>query len=127
MDRFFSRASQERSLYEAQIPLMQNDPKDRHVLALAVASESEMLVTENKKDFPDSSTQDLKVQVLSSDEFLQHLLKIDAQKVIFALQKRAAELKNPPYTFEEFLDKMAQFAPITVNIIKAELNSQAPG
>lgn len=39
--------------YEPLIQLMQNDPKDRHVLAVAVRSKSELIVTYNKKDFPE--------------------------------------------------------------------------
>ncbi|WP_206069184.1 PIN domain-containing protein [Kocuria sp. KD4] len=38
--------------YESLVPAMTNDPKDRHVLAAAVRSRAELIVTSNQKDFP---------------------------------------------------------------------------
>jgi hypothetical protein len=38
-------------VYRALIDRMPNHPKDRHVLAAAVAIEADFLVTENRKDF----------------------------------------------------------------------------
>src|SRR5262245_19540423 len=49
MNRFFPRAMT--SEYEGLAPQMQADPKDQHVLAAAVHSGSDVLVTDNVKDF----------------------------------------------------------------------------
>jgi predicted nucleic acid-binding protein len=38
--------------YERVVESMTNDPKDRHVLAAAVVSEAQVIVTANLKDFP---------------------------------------------------------------------------
>ena len=38
--------------YEPFVPLMTNDPKDRHVIAAAVKSDTKLIVTYNAKDFP---------------------------------------------------------------------------
>lgn len=41
--------------YEPLIDLMQNEPKDRHVLAAAVSSGTKLIVTYNGKHFPDEA------------------------------------------------------------------------
>jgi predicted nucleic acid-binding protein len=41
--------------YEELIPSMTNNEKDRHVLAAAVRSNSEVIVTYNRKDFPQAA------------------------------------------------------------------------
>lgn len=43
--------------YELLIPSMTNDPKDRHILAAAVKSKANVIVTFNLKDFPPESLQ----------------------------------------------------------------------
>lgn len=41
--------------FEKLVDVMTNDPEDRHVLATAVRSHSELIVTCNKKHFPETS------------------------------------------------------------------------
>src|SRR5262245_45749695 len=54
------------------IPSMPINTKDRHVLAAAVASGSEIIVTQNLKDFPQHLLKPLEVEALSADDFLIH-------------------------------------------------------
>lgn len=49
--------------YESLLGSMTNDPKDRHVLAAAVAGRADVLVTENLKDFPPVSVAHLGITV----------------------------------------------------------------
>jgi PIN domain len=53
---------------------MTNHPKDRHVLAAAVASGSQFVVTANLKDFRPQDTRPRGVTALSPDAFLVRLL-----------------------------------------------------
>lgn len=56
--------------YEDLIPVMKNHPKDRHVLAAAVADNVDMIVTSNTKDFPRETCEKYDIEVVSPDEFL---------------------------------------------------------
>lgn len=54
---------------------MTNDPKDRHVLAAAVAASATVIITDNSKDFPERSLAPFSVRALTADEFLSELLQ----------------------------------------------------
>jgi predicted nucleic acid-binding protein len=60
--------------YDSLIPQLQNDPKDRHVLATALVTGAKIIVTPNLKDFPEQILQTLGVQAISPDEFWWHYL-----------------------------------------------------
>ena len=55
--------------YEPLIESMTNDPKDRHVLAAAVRSKSELIVTYNKRDFPKESFSPWSIEVRGPSTF----------------------------------------------------------
>lgn len=69
---------------------MRNDPKDRHVLAAAVAGHAEHIVTENLKDFPDEATAPYNVRTIPPDTFLMMLLQQDGNGMMEAFQSYAA-------------------------------------
>lgn len=54
---------------------MTNHPKDRHVLAAAVATGTPFVITANLKDFRPQDTHSHGVEALSADDFLTKLLK----------------------------------------------------
>lgn len=56
--------------YEALVPVMTNDPKDRHVLAAAVRADAAVIVTNNIKDFPLSALDPYDLDAVSPDDFL---------------------------------------------------------
>jgi predicted nucleic acid-binding protein len=75
VDRMIARLSEafeeaRISGYEDLIPAMQNHPKDRHVLAAAVADNVDMIVTHNVRDFPKAACDKYEIEVLSPDDFL---------------------------------------------------------
>ncbi len=49
---------------------MTNDPKDRHVLAAAVMSQSQIIVTDNLRDFPGEALAPFNLESYSADQFL---------------------------------------------------------
>lgn len=83
--------------YEPLIPLMTNDPKDRHVLAAAVRIKADVIVTFNLKDFSSESLQAWGIKAQHPDEFLLDLFSdcgIDIGVEI--IKQQVADLKNPP-------------------------------
>jgi predicted nucleic acid-binding protein len=67
--------------YERQ---MTNDPKDRHVLAAAVAVSATVVITGNTKDFARADTTPWGVRALTADEFLVEQLDVDTVDAVTA-------------------------------------------
>ncbi len=108
--------------YEVLVPAMPTpDPNDRHVLAAAVRSASQVIVTSNLKDFPTDALVPLGVDAQSPDTFLLHQCNLDAQLSSQILRDQAAEKNRPPLTPEEILDRLANNAPEFAASIRALL------
>lgn len=86
---------------------MSNDPKDRHVLAAAVVSEAQTIVTLNVKDFRAASVEPYGIQVQHPDEFLLGLFGLNPDLAVSIIRDQAAALKRPPLTAAEVLDRLA--------------------
>ena len=69
----FEEAAVDPAEIERLEPAMTNDPKDRHVLAAAVAADSELIVTFNLGDFPPDTCEPVGVEAIHPDEFLLDL------------------------------------------------------
>lgn len=79
------------------------DKDDRHVLAVAIRSEADIIVTFNKKDFPGKALKSYGIDVQAPDEFVMNLLKINILRVLESLNRLVDALKNPPQTHEQVL------------------------
>jgi predicted nucleic acid-binding protein len=84
--------------YEAMISDMANDPKDRHVLAAAVRGGTEVLVTENLRDFPADAVRPYGIEVISQDAFLLELLDVRPADVLGALRAKPPAIAASPAT-----------------------------
>jgi predicted nucleic acid-binding protein len=76
-------------------PRMTNDSKDRHVLAAAVASPAEAVVTFNIRDFPAHACAPYDIDVLHPDQFLIDLHDLDDEVVQAEISAQAAALRRP--------------------------------
>ncbi len=103
------------------IPSMPVNEKDRHVLAAAVASNSEIIVTQNLKDFPPHLLEPLQIEALSPDDFLVHQFSLDQETVIDVLKAQVSTLTRPPLTMLEMLVKLEKQTPNFVRIIRRSL------
>lgn len=80
------------------------DPKDRHVLAAAIRCNAAVIVTTNLRHFPDEVLQPLGIAAQHPDEFIMHLIDLDADAVCHAIKTIRERLKNPAYTARDLLD-----------------------
>ncbi|EJC84111.1 hypothetical protein Rleg4DRAFT_5905 [Rhizobium leguminosarum bv. trifolii WSM2297] len=105
MEEAFPEANAE--AWEEIEPAMQNDPKDRHVVAAAVA-EATIIVTSNIRDFgnlPDG------IIALTPDEFLTEIFARNETKVLRALAMQAAAYRRPTLTASELIGRLALTSP----------------
>lgn len=83
-----------------------SDPEDRHVLAAAVKTGAQAIVTFNLRDFPPDALTPWDVAAKHPDEFVVDLLDIDAERVLQVVRAQAAALRNPPRSVHELLEKL---------------------
>ena len=81
------------------------DPDDRHVLALAIKSESKYIVTANLKDFPQEKLDGHSITATSPDDFIDFLYNKQKFNVLIidALAKQRGRLKKPSLNVDEFI------------------------
>lgn len=71
------------------------DPSDRHVLAVAIVSDSEVIVTDNVSDFPPHAVAPHGIEVQTADEFVYDLISQDLATVAQVVTDQAASLRSP--------------------------------
>lgn len=79
------------------------DEGDRHVLSAAIRCGAQIIVTENKKDFPLDVLEGFDLEALTADEFIVEtfdLFQMDALRVIREVRLR---LKDPAFEPSEFI------------------------
>ncbi len=96
--------------FEALIPTLDAlpDPDDAHVLAAAIASQSQVIVTFNLKDFPAEILDRYGISAQHPDQFLLSLMNQDPHPVLRSIEITRTRLKNPPKTFDEYLDTLSK-------------------
>jgi len=97
------------------------DPDDRHVLAAAIRSGSQVIVTENLSDFPAHVLQTYNIEAQTPDVFLLHLVDLSPRTVFGVLEAQAAALRNPPMTIEELFDGLAHSGlPRSIAVLRTQ-------
>jgi hypothetical protein len=84
--------------YESLIDGMTDDPKDRHVLAAAVRSHAEVIVTFNLNDFPGDALKPYDIVAVHPDDFLLGQLDLYPGPTTRALSRQAAAHRREPTT-----------------------------
>lgn len=95
--------------YQKLIPVLTlPDENDRHVLAAAIRSGAQLILTYNLKDFPEEALAEYGVVAQHPDDFLEHLLDLNQAAVLGAVREQRAALKNPPRSVAELFDTFLQ-------------------
>jgi len=82
------------------------DPDDKHVLAAAIKSGAQVIVTSNLKDFPEAELQQWNVEAKSPDDFVLDQINIDARIVYSCVREIANSRQNPPETVDDVLAEL---------------------
>lgn len=106
--------------HEALVPgLDLPDPDDRHVLAAAIASGAQLIITFNTKDFPQHRLATYGIESVHPDTFIEHQLGLHQGLVISAAKRHRAALQHPPKTVEQYLDTLAaQGLVVTADLLR---------
>lgn len=70
------------------------DPDDRQVLAAAIRTGAEIIVTFNLRDFPAATLEDFEIQAIHPDDFLVSLLDQTPNDVCAAMKRQRESLQN---------------------------------
>lgn len=84
------------------------DSGDRHVLAAAIHSGADFIVTFNLRDFPADKLRQYNIEPLHPDQFILRLLNLNSQGLCNAAEKQRIRLKNPPKTPDEYLATLVE-------------------
>lgn len=91
------------------------DPNDRHVLAAAIKSQSDTILTFNLKDFPSDSLSKHACIAAHPDLFILELMNEAPKRCLQAMHMHRSSLKSPSYSVEDYLSALKkQGLPRTV-------------
>jgi predicted nucleic acid-binding protein len=103
--------------YEDELRRVTNKPKDRHVLAAAVAGEADTIATFDTRHFPPGACSPFGITVQTPDELFCRCLKEDPELVNQLLIEQSVALKNPSVTQTEMLRGLYLHAPTFVEAL----------
>lgn len=99
------------------------DPDDRHVLAAAIRTGAEHIVTENLKDFPAERLEQYGITAVSADDFLSSTFELYPPEALSALRTMRRSYRNPALTADEFIfDLQAKGLPKLASMLKENID-----
>ncbi|GAB3587711.1 PIN domain-containing protein [Calidifontibacter terrae] len=92
--------------YEQLLDDMPGHPDDAHVMAAAVVSRSQVIVTANLKDFPAVELARWGLSVSHPDDFLLDQLDLHPHETLLALRNQSRESSRPAQSLPQLLDSL---------------------
>jgi predicted nucleic acid-binding protein len=86
--------------------LMLPDADDRHVMAAAIHANANIIITFNKKDFPDDYLRKYYIEVFHPDDFISMLFEHHELQIVNAFKNQVSNLRKPPLTQLAVLEKL---------------------
>lgn len=80
------------------------DPDDRHILAAAIKTNANIIVTNNLKDFPEDYLATYGLTAKSADDFLTDIIDLNPDTAIKAFKDLVLNRRNPDLDEFEVLD-----------------------
>jgi hypothetical protein len=128
-----SRSAMERAFEDAMVENYDSflcaceglpDKGDIHVLAAALATQAQVVVTENLKDFPIGVLRPLNIEARGADTFIADTIALDPGRAVAAIRKMRERYKKPEKTAELLLlDMEASGLTETVDVLKPHVQS----
>lgn len=82
------------------------DENDRHVLAAAIKTNANVIVTNNLKDFPKEYLDSFGLSVKGADDFLTDIIDLNPEKAIEAFKEMVLNRKNPAMDEYQVLESL---------------------
>lgn len=82
------------------------DEKDRHVLAAAIKTNANVIVTNNLKDFPCEYLDSFGLKAKSADDFLTDIIDFNQEEAIRAFKEMVLNRKNPAMDDYQVLESL---------------------
>jgi len=80
------------------------DPKDRHVLAAAIKTNANVIVTNNIKDFPKDYLASFGLTAKTADDFLTDIIDLNPEQGVKAFKQLVLNRRNPDLDEFQVLD-----------------------
>lgn len=86
------------------ISLSLPDVNDKHVLAAAIKTNADLIITNNIKDFPEGYLSSFGLKAKKPDDFFTDIIDLNQELSVQAFRKLVMNKKNPPYDEYEVLE-----------------------
>lgn len=82
------------------------DENDRHVMAAAIKTNANLIVTNNIKDFPEEYLRSFGLSVKTADDFLTDIIDLNQDQAIAAFKEMVLNKKSPKMDEFEVLNQL---------------------